>query len=160
MAPSWTDFPAIGEMTMADRGVYEGRNGRRYIELPENGWGALLAWSAGPGHVVRCLDRLEKPPVVTTVTGRNGTVSRSEAPRTDADQAEVDQAIDEYLADAEVPSQPHGWRWFLALPPQCATARDYHRLIDTALRELPKDLRPLHIREVMERVSREAFAQQ
>ncbi|MGP3979361.1 DUF5956 family protein [Streptomyces sp. 8N114] len=157
MTISWAEFPVAEEPSERKGDVYRWRDGRQYIELTENGWGALLAWCAGPAHVVRCPDHTEKPPVVTTVTGPGGTVTRSESPRTAADQAEIDDEIDGYLADADVPPQPRGWRWFLALPSQCANARDFHGLVGSAFAGLPKDMRPREIRDVLSRLSHEVL---
>lgn len=148
----WTVFPLTSKppTPSAVPGVLTLSDGTRCIELPENGWGALLAWAAGPQHVTRLSDSGEKPPVVTSTSHADGTTTRKTSPRTVADQAEIDEAIDEYLSEAALPPRPRGWRWFLALPPQHTTAESFQRSLGAALRVLPKDADLASTRAVLE----------
>lgn len=85
-------------------------------DLPENGWGSLLAWIAGPGRVfLRPSSTDERQTTVTTTTadGVTTVVSRR---RTAADQSIVDDSINDYLQDAGVPPGPAGATWTLRLP--------------------------------------------
>jgi hypothetical protein len=90
----------------------------QYVELPESGWGALVAWNAGPNRLVRCRDSIDRHTTTETVVS-NAEQYRSELPRTAEDQAGIDDDINEYLHAASIPGRPSGYRWFLVLPPDC-----------------------------------------
>ncbi|PJE94480.1 hypothetical protein CUT44_30160 [Streptomyces carminius] len=158
-AQTWSEFPQVGEPPPAGGGVYESPRGQRYIELPETGRGALLAWVAGPRRVVRSPAGLaDKPPVVTAVTTGEGETEHSESPRTVVDQEEIDAAVDEYLTEADLPPRPRGWRWFLALPPSCSGPEDFHRSVAALLGDEPADLRPADLRKALENDGGELLA--
>ena len=71
--------------------VSEAPNG--WVLLTETGWHSMLILAAGPGNVVR--------------------VPKRELTRY---QAEIDDAIDEYIDGAAIPPRPRGFDWFLRLP--------------------------------------------
>ncbi|WP_461000148.1 DUF5956 family protein [Streptomonospora sediminis] len=92
-------------------------DGWNWFELPETDGMALLAWAVGPDYVVRWRDRSDVPPVRTRIRSSDGSVQEFYSERTRTDQAEVDLHIDRFLAEAGVPHQPSGYRWFVVLPP-------------------------------------------
>lgn len=97
----WSAFP-IGEEPAHPR-----------VEFPETGWGMLVAWVAGPAHVVRSREVGPVPPVRVTLPRANGARTITHLERTRTDQAAIDTGIDAYLREAGVPAQPVGYRWFL-----------------------------------------------
>lgn len=85
------------------------------VEVPDSGWGALVAWVAGPRLLRRCPDQIERHEVpLSHVAG--GDVARVTRQRNSVDQNDIDDGIDDYLTDAGVPPRPRGYRWFLQLP--------------------------------------------
>ncbi|MCV2393692.1 DUF5956 family protein [Actinotalea sp. M2MS4P-6] len=83
--------------------------------LPENDWGALVAYGAGPGRVRPHFVARERRFVTRECVGPDGEVTRSVEPMTDDDLASVRQMIDAALVDVGVPVPPHGW-WEVLLP--------------------------------------------
>lgn len=79
--------------------------------LDETGWHSLLIMAAGPSNVVR--------------------VPKTEAAKY---QDDIDDSIDEYLADAPLPPRPRGFDWYLKLP-EGLSLRD----INSALNEAARD---------------------
>ncbi|MFS8095779.1 hypothetical protein LFM09_01450 [Lentzea alba] len=83
-----------------------------YVELTENGFGAMVGWLAGMRNVVRLPD---SPGLHTTrITGPDG--ARYERERSQEEQDVVDDDIDEYLRDCGLPHRPRGFQWFARLP--------------------------------------------
>lgn len=87
-----------------------------WILSPENGWGALVVWAAGPGNFVR---------VRRATHDRYGSAFRrlpdgSERSEpfllTGADLASIADDIDSYLDDAGLPPRPRGFDWFIRPP--------------------------------------------
>ena len=87
-----------------------------WILATENGWGALIAWAAGPGNVAR---------IFAASGDRNGSIARrlpgGEEQRqqfllTEADLSSIDDDIEAYLADAGIPPRPRGFDWFIRRP--------------------------------------------
>ncbi len=112
----WADFPLLlGSPQGSGPDVAVFVRGTRFIELPENGFFALIAWCAGPARVIRYRD--DRPPAPVRVT--QATAGETETwyeERTPSDQAIVQHEIDSYLADAGIPAQPPGYRWFVQAP--------------------------------------------
>ncbi|WP_020673356.1 DUF5956 family protein [Amycolatopsis nigrescens] len=101
----WHDYP-IGDIA-----------GSRYAPLPDNGWGMLIAWAAGPARVQRVVDRLEDHTVrVIRRARRTSEATVTTEPRTEADQAGIEADVNSYLAEAAVPPRPRGYTWHLELP--------------------------------------------
>jgi hypothetical protein len=84
------------------------------IQLPESGWGALIAWLAGPAWAHPAL--LPAVPPVTVRHCADGVVREAQVQRTPDDQASIDADIAQYLDDAGVPPAPTGTIWALRLP--------------------------------------------
>ncbi|MET9228507.1 DUF5956 family protein [Lentzea sp. NPDC003310] len=104
-------------------------DGVAYDRVPDSGWTMLVAWLAGPEHLVRLPDDEQHLIRVATAAGA-GT-----EPRTPADQEVIDDGIDEYLADAHVPGPPRGYRWYQRLPQGYDDLEKAYRRINAHLRE-------------------------
>lgn len=87
-----------------------------WILATENGWGALVLWAAGPGNFARVRPKAHD---------RFGSISRqlpggAEEPQpfrlTEADLSAIDDDIDAYLIEADIPPRPRGFDWYLRRP--------------------------------------------
>jgi hypothetical protein len=81
--------------------------------FPETGWGALLCWIVGPGHVARVPAAAVPVEPVSVQRVHAGASTVTEVARTPADQELIDDAVDEYLCDAGVPPRPRTYAWVL-----------------------------------------------
>jgi len=109
-----TDLWASPELTEAPAG---------WILATENGWGALVLWAAGQGNFVRVplADRDRHGIIVHKFP--DGSERRAPFVLTEADLQSIDDDIDTYLADAELPPRPRGYDWFIR-PPDTALGED------------------------------------
>lgn len=97
---------------------------RRLLALPDNGYHLLLAWAAGPRHVVR-----------------------TPAPM-HPDQDIIDTFVNSYLVDAGAPPRPRGFAWYVDLP-DATTPTEVWRAVDVGGEHgSPVDLH--RVREAME----------
>ncbi len=106
-----------------------------WIELSENGWGAIVSWFAGPDNVRRepMAERCARLRVTCELAGST-TQSWTEAITT-ADVQEIEDDIDDYLRDSKLPARPRGYRWFTRLPDRIRTEQDFWgRLVEADLR--------------------------
>lgn len=103
-----------------------------WIELSENGWGAVIAWLAGPENVVRKPVGQRKDLVRETCTAADGSTRTWTEPITEADVRGIEDDIDFYLADAGLPPRPRGFHWFLGLPAAVPDEQDFWRRIHEA----------------------------
>ncbi|MFL4479114.1 DUF5956 family protein [Paeniglutamicibacter sp. ORCA_105] len=87
-----------------------------WIELNENGWGAIAAWFAGPENVVREPMGERSDLVRVTCETADGTSSCWTETITGEVVQDIEDGIDSYLRDSGLPGRPHGYRWFLRLP--------------------------------------------
>jgi len=86
-------------------------------EAPDSGLGALVTWLVGPDHVIRVPASAVEVPVTRYSVERSGRPSENfRRPRTAAEQDELDEEFDEYLAEAGVRPRPRGYRWFALGP--------------------------------------------
>jgi hypothetical protein len=87
-----------------------------WILATENGWGALVLWAAGPGNFVRVPkamgDRFGK---ILHRLPNDGDQSEPFL-LTDADLSAIDDDIDNYLAEADLPARPRGFDWYIRPP--------------------------------------------
>jgi hypothetical protein len=124
----WDDFP-------------EGAHPEGWIELSENGWGAMAAWYAGPDNVRREPMGVRTGLVRVTCEKSDGTVSSWEEPITEDDVRGIEDDIDAYLKDAGLPQRPRGYRWFLRLPDGIRGEDDFWDRLNRADMALPRAAR-------------------
>lgn len=133
---TWSDFERVERSTKRSDDT-----GPLMLELPESGWGALVAWAAGPAHAFMRLDVGPVPPVKIEVNKKGRQTQRYQRSRTPADQVDIDDAIDAFLADAGVSPRPRGYRWFIRLPDAQPNANSFWTFINTRLAEGAADER-------------------
>ena len=98
------------------------------IELDDSGWGQLVGWAVGVSRLRRALDRREHmTTIVYPASGR--TVRR---PRSAAEQAEIEDDVNSYLAEAGVPPRPAGYVWYVLKPPTVASKAEFWARINQA----------------------------
>ena len=135
---SWSEFSILTTSSFA--------KGEFTIELPENGWGALIAWIAGPTFVSRIPRGLHEAPLTKHICETDSGTIVTESARTEADQLEIEQDINEYLREAGVSEQPGGFAWVLAAPNKFATSDELWGTVDgTVGREYPDATLPSEI---------------
>jgi hypothetical protein len=115
------------------------------ITLSDNGWGALVAWLAGPQRTHRVPWVREGTEIVVTVERpRSGAAHRHIARLSAADVAGIDDDTDSYLTDAGAPPRPRGFAWRLLLPPRIASENEFWSALNVGLdREAPDAQHPL-----------------
>lgn len=124
-----------------------------WVELPENGWGALIGWAAGEENCRR-FPASDAGRTVTVYTETAGRQQIEEEPFTAEDRHAIDTDIDAYLADAGLPRRPRGCRWMIRVP-DGLTGGETLAAIDAAILKAagdmvhPKQLRPV-IAEVLQ----------
>ena len=112
-----------------------------WILATENGWGALAVWAAGAGNFVRVpIADGERHGVVVHRHG-DGRERREPFVLTKADLGSIDDDIDTYLADAELPPRPRGYDWFIRRPTHIPAGEDafWGALWTAATAKLPGD---------------------
>ncbi|GAA2305019.1 hypothetical protein GCM10009853_072600 [Glycomyces scopariae] len=124
-----TDLPALD-----DHG-FVNLDGRSYLELIENGWGALIAAAAGPDRIRRAPLHLADH-ITVTVHEYDDRTRTTREPRTVEDQRDIDDAIDEHLAEASLQPRPRGYRWFLQAPPGIDDAKAFWRHLNRTFADL------------------------
>lgn len=119
--PTWDEFDIVGE-SADDAG---------WTSLPPNGWGALVAFIAGPGRA-RGVRRTPRP--VKVVTGRPGAEVTQTRPPTDDELDHVREAVTGYLSMSGIPEPPAGVEWQICLPDD-TNERSLDRGVNRAMRE-------------------------
>jgi hypothetical protein len=138
----WSSFPA-GDATEAPEKCI----------LPDTGWGALVAWYAGPTRVVRTPEKRVGQVAVERVNRRQRVVHRSVEPLSPRESAGIDDDIDGYLGDAGVPPRPRGFRWVLRLPVRCPTEPEFWAAVYQGLdQDAPEAVHPRDIAPALDRV--------
>lgn len=117
-----------------------------WIELSENGWGAIAAWFAGPRNVIREPMGERTDVVKVTCEMADGTSSSRTEPITEADVRDIEDVIESYLLDSGLPARPRGYRWFMRLPAAVKDEREFWRHLNEADSRMPHKERDL-IRE-------------
>lgn len=114
-----------------------------WIELAEIGWGAIASWFAGPENVVRepMGNRTDLVRVTCEKSDRTST-SWTEA-ITEAEIAEIEDDINDYLSDSGLTSRPHGYRWFMRLPSGVTDDQDFWSRLNEADFRMPYTNRDL-----------------
>ena len=114
-----------------------------WIELTENGWGAVASWFAGPENVMREPMGHRTDLVRVTCEKADGTATSWTETITDAEIEEIEDDIDEYLSDSGLPSRPRGYRWFLRLPAGVMDDQDFWSRLNKADSKMPRTNRDL-----------------
>jgi hypothetical protein len=129
-----------------------------WTEATANGWGALIAWVAGPANTCRVpAAARDRHTEVLVMTG--GAVVRQPSMLSDEDLASIDDDIDLYLAAAGVPPLPRGYAWFIRRPAQCDTDAAFWSAINQGVQETAPDaVEPLELRLVIDGVLRALYS--
>ncbi|PWK91191.1 hypothetical protein C8D88_1011224 [Lentzea atacamensis] len=145
---SWDDFPVLptepvtARTEPAKKEIHVGS--LHYALLPDNGWGATIAWEAGPELAGRIADDVSAYHVVERTRAGNSRVIAEQrtVPRTEEDQDVIEESVNDYLAEAGIPPRPRGFAWYLKVPPTRSGLKELERAIiakDTT--GLPVDVR-------------------
>jgi hypothetical protein len=141
----WTDVP-VAEPS------------RFWVELPENGWSAVMGWAAGPGN----LRRHTSSDTGRTVTGYSETPGGRESfeePLTAAHREGIDDDIDQYLQDADLPPRPRGYSWYIRVPDGHASPESFLTDVDEAVLQASGDaVHPRQLRPIFEAVLSDFYA--
>lgn len=137
----WDDFPIV---PASDEASGRGQT----VELTENGYGALVAWEAGPQHVRRCVQPAGPPRMVRVTVEKPGQppVSWDEEMTAEERQSIVDD-INDFLADAGIPAQPAGYQWLLDLP--SGSADDFWTQLGRHVHEVSVGPHPVQTRRAV-----------
>jgi hypothetical protein len=120
------------------------------IELPESGWGALIAWLAGPTWAHPDPARVLPPVTVSVISA--GATSEAKFDRTPEDQTSIDDDIAAYLADADVPPQPRAMWWSLRRPAGMDEPSFWTQVHQSMYKQCPDARLPREIRACLTRV--------
>lgn len=120
-----------------------------WVEIPANGWGALVAWAAGPMNTCRePATAGERHTEILTMA--NGAAVHQPSVLSDANLESLEDDIDAYLAAASVPPLPRGYAWFIRRPRKCRTDVVFWSLLTDEVRGLePFAEHPLEFRLVL-----------
>jgi len=124
-------------------------------EFPESGWGALLCWIAGPENVRRFDAVGEAGTTLVTVESVDATDAFAR-PTTAAERESIDESIDEYLQEADVPPRPRGFHW--CARPGTPGPDAWSRALQDAVEANARPSDPRVIRELGEQMTRPARA--
>lgn len=139
--------------------VQEAEPSASWMELPENGWGALMGWAAGSENLHR-QPSSDADTMVTGSTEHTGVRHHFEVPCTAVDRQGVDDAINSYLREADVPPRPRGYVWLIRVPDGHASPDDFLSDVDTAiLRAAGAVTHPKRLRPIFAAVLRDFYAQ-
>lgn len=101
-----------------------------WVALPENGWGAIVAYRVGPGRARPHDVPLELRQVIETCTDADGTTRRRTVAMSREDLATIAESVDSYLRDVGLPPTPFTW-WEVA-PPDQMTGTEFLRRLENA----------------------------
>lgn len=132
--------------------VLEDVPGAGWVELDENGWGALIGWVAGAENLRRSPVDDSARTVAVSRTGPDGVVIEFDEAFTAQDRVIVDESVNSYLVDADAEERPGGFRWFVRLPEQFSSWEDFRGAVTRAVYAGdPKPVHPVDVRSAMER---------
>lgn len=114
-----------------------------WIELTENGWGAIASWFAGPENVMREPMGKRTDLVRVTCEKADGNSTSGTETITEAEIEEMEDDIDHYLSVSGLPSRPHGYRWFLRLPSGIKDENDFWSRLNESDFKMPQTNRDL-----------------
>ena len=98
------------------------------IELDDSGWGQLVGWAVGVSRMRRVVDRRRH----MTTTSYPATGEIRQRPRSSLEQAEIEEDVNAYLAEAGVPPRPAGYVWYVLKPPTVASKAEFWARINQA----------------------------
>lgn len=119
---TWDDFPLVDvpdprSLAVSRDPVTVHHDGRAYWKVGDSGWHMVVCWYAGPDRAVRVRDEPGWHTVHTRVMGVGpGADSSHTAPRTEADQDIIEDAVNGFLTEAGLAPRPRGYTWCLELP--------------------------------------------
>lgn len=121
--------------------------------LPENGWFAMMCWVAGAANLRRFPGSDEGRSVRVTMVVSKAECSRRE-PFSADDRADVEEAINGYLAATGIPPRPPGFDWFLRVPVGWPPESPVAETLSSGIlrRQGPNETRPDRILEIMESI--------
>ena len=138
--------------------VQESEPSASWLDLPENGWGALIGWAAGPDNLRR-RPSSDAGRTITGYTERGGKQQPFEEPFTAADRLGIDDDIDRYLRDAGLPPRPRGYVWMIRVPEGHASSEAFLAEVDTAiLRTAEGSVNPEQLRPIVAAILRDFYA--
>ena len=139
--------------------VQEPEPSAAWVELPENGWGALIGWAAGTENLRRHYSS-DEGRTVTVHTERAGVQDTFEEPFTAADRRMIDDDISTYLRDAGLPPRPGGYVWKIRVPDGQTSHEAFLSDVDTTiLRAAEGAVDPKQLRPIFEAVLRSFYAE-
>jgi len=148
---SWTEIPLQEDQQVGAELSSTAES--TVIEAPENGFGAMVVWCAGPELAFRLRGTDASQRVTVICTYSDGRQRRTSRPFTDADQAVVEEDINEYLKAAGIPPRPPGFRWFIRVPGANHEGGGFWRRLNAGLdREAPAAPDPAENRRAIEAV--------
>ncbi|WP_250444297.1 DUF5956 family protein [Actinotalea sp. C106] len=104
-----------------------------WVALPENGWGAIIAYRVGPGRT-RPHDFPQERRLVTEVcTDTDGTARRRTLAMTPKDFADIVESVNSYLVDVGLPPAP--FTWWEVVPPDGMTGDAFLKHLEDASAE-------------------------
>jgi hypothetical protein len=139
--------------------VPDGAQLEGWTEATANGWGALIAWVAGPANT-RCTPAAVRDRHTEVLVMTDGTVVRQPSMLSDDDLASIDDDIDSYLAAASIPPLPRGYTWYIRRPARCPTDAAFWSAINHGVQETAPDdaVEPLELRLVVDGVLRTLYS--
>lgn len=121
----WDDFESLDEPA-------------GWAEVSENGWGAMLAWAAGPENTCRQPATDDGRTTRTTVERPGRPPEHSTEPFTEADRDQIEEGINTYLEAAGVPPRPPGYTWYIRVWPPSLTATEFLAQVNTDVNTGPE----------------------
>jgi hypothetical protein len=117
-----------------------------------------MGWAAGAENLRR-RPSSDSGRTVTGYTEQAGVRRYFEEPFTAADREMVDDAIDEYLRDADLPPRPRGYSWYIRVPDGHGSPDSFLADVDAAvLRAAEGAVHPRQLRPIFEAVLRDFYA--
>lgn len=104
-----------------------------WVALPENGWGAIIAYRVGPGRTRPHDVPTERRLVTEVCTDADGTTRRRTVAMTPEDFADITESVNSYLLDVGLPPAPFTW-WEVA-PPDGMTGDEFLKRLEDASAE-------------------------
>lgn len=104
-----------------------------WVVLPENGWGAIIAYRVGPGHARPHDVRLERRLVTETCTEADGSTRRRTVAMSHEDFAYIVESVNSYLLEVGLPPTPFSW-WEVA-PPDGMAGKEFLSRLENACTE-------------------------